>query len=283
MRGLEVRFLPLAFCPRRPGEVLRAFYYNGSMTIPILYEDNSLIVINKPAGLLVHGLRDGNTSEVDRRFSSDGGGGAHETLVDWFLKKHPDAKNLLWPDATRPGIVHRLDRDTSGVMVIAKTPEVLAQLQQAFANRIVTKVYQALVVGSPDWEEQTVRAAVSRGEGTKRRANYLKLDTRAKDAETHMRVLRRFSSLIPDISLLEAMPLTGRTHQIRVHLWLLGFPILGDPWYQTKASRQLAQALAVTRLMLHAQQLSFPHPESGEVVIFEAPVPPDFQAVLQGL
>ncbi|MEK7461435.1 MAG: RluA family pseudouridine synthase [Patescibacteria group bacterium] len=258
-------------------------------TIQILFEDESLLAINKPAGLLVHELAK-RTEKGAENTNSPFAIRHSPTLVDWFNERYPKTKGLAWPDRTRPGIVHRLDRDTSGVMLLAKTPEVLAILQQEFAKRIVRKTYLALVAGSPSWNEKTVIAAVSRGEGTRRQAGYLKLDTQAKDAETEFHVIKRFMSPKSEIrnqksetTLIEAKPLTGRTHQIRVHLGLEDLPILGDPWYQTKISRRLTDFLEVPRLMLHAQKLAFTHPTNHQEIVLNAPLPADFNLILASL
>ena len=281
--------------------------------IPILYEDDQMLAVNKPAGLLVHGPLQG--TRVDNRprdpvidLSSETVDREGPTLVDWFIKHYIAAQNLPWLDLTRPGIVHRLDRDTSGVMILAKNPEILGALQKQFAERKVKKTYLALVAGSPDWSEKTVRAAVSRGKGTRRRATLLMLpETHAKPAETFFQVLKRFELAESKIwnleatknktrtraprfkpqdswlSLVEAQPLTGRTHQIRVHLNLEGYPILGDPWYQTKLSQALAKDLHVPRLMLHAQKLTINHPLTRQPLTFAAPLPNDIEAILKKL
>ena len=254
-------------------------------TIPIIFEDDALLVINKPAPLLVHGLH-GRIKNHELGMKNY----QEPTVVDWLLYQEPQIAKLVWPEPSRPGIVHRLDRDTSGVMVIAKNPEVLNQLQQQFQSRTVQKTYQALVVGEPTWEEQTVRAPISRSDGTRRTANFfIPPDKPSKPAETFFRVLKRYFlqpvtyNLQPGLCLVEAQPKTGRTNQIRVHLQLLGHPILGDPWYETKQSTALAKKLDVPRLMLHANQLSFVHPQTGEKLTFEAPIPKDIQTIIETL
>ncbi len=249
--------------------------------IPLIYEDDEVVVIDKPAGILVHGLESGVTP-LRQSSAEQGSQELGESLVDWFVETYPKLSHLDWPNPIRPGIVHRLDRDTSGVMLLAKTPTSLVDLQNQFAERTVHKIYIALVVGQPTWEEQTISASVSRAEGTKRRAGYLKLPGEtSKDAETTFRVEKRFR--MPSVTLLEAEPKTGRTHQIRVHLNLLELPILGDPWYHTKASRSMATQLAVPRLLLHARKLTHQHPKTGEWRTWQAPIPADFQLVLDRL
>lgn len=231
----------------------------------IIREDTGFIVIDKPAGLLVHSL-------PNQR--------AVRTLVDWLLLHDASITKHTWSDPTRPGIVHRLDRDTSGVMIVAKQPDALRALQEQFRARTIEKVYLALVLGVTDWKDYLIRAAVERGEGTQRKAQYFRPPgTQSKPAETVVATLESFSRA----SLVEARPRTGRTHQIRVHLALVGHPILGDPWYETKSSRQLTKDLATPRLMLHAQSLTFTHPETGERLHLTAPTPTDFTSILNRL
>lgn len=240
-------------------------------TPEILYEDNDILVINKPAGLLVHPILHTPNSIPQE-----------DTLVDWLIEHYPDLQKFTWPDPSRPGIVHRLDRDTSGVMVLAKTPTALAQLQNQFKDRLVEKSYRAIVVGDPDWETQTVRAPVSRGEGTRRKTGYLSLPgDQAKSAETFFRVIDRYSNRNATFTLIEAQPKTGRTHQIRVHLGLVGYPILGDPWYETKSSRKVTKELDIQRLLLHALTINFIHPTTGRKETHTVPLPADFVTVLE--
>lgn len=240
----------------------------NTMNIPILFEDNLILVINKPSGLLVHGL----TTEDDQ-----------VTLISWLYDHYPEMGEYTWPEPSRPGIVHRLDRDTSGVMLIAKNPETLTELQRQFHDREVHKKYLALVLGNPTWDEHTLKAPVARSQGTKRRAQYLKLDDRAKDAETHFTVRERYGAGDSACALIEAEPKTGRTHQIRVHLGLLDHPILGDPWYRTKLSKKLAERTQIPRLMLHAAELTITHPETGESQTFSANLPDDYGTTLTRL
>ena len=235
------------------------------MTIPIIYEDDMLLVVNKPAGMLVHPVP----------------GQSKETLIDWLSKHYPNFTNQEWLDKTRPGIVHRLDRDTSGVMLVAKNPITLTNLQEQFASRRIHKYYLALVSGNPSWDVQTIRAAISRGEGTTRKAQYFKAPgEQTKEAETLFTVIKRFQTSQGDVTMVQAEPKTGRTHQIRVHLDLLGLPILGDPWYETKLSQAIAKELNIPRLMLHAAKIIFTQPITSEPVTVEAPIPTDIEQVI---
>lgn len=248
------------------------------MDIPILFEDHAFLVINKPSGLLVH-----PTSLASAPTEDDFDGPTRESLISWLGDHYPEMGEFVWPEPSRPGIVHRLDRDTSGVMLIAKNPETLTELQHQFHDREVNKKYLALVVGHPTWDEHTLKAPVARSQGTKRRAQYLKLDDRAKDAETRFIVQERYGAGESACTLVEAQPKTGRTHQIRVHLGLLEHPILGDPWYRTKLSKKLAERYQIPRLMLHAAELTITHPETGERQTFSASTPVDYQSILDKL
>lgn len=235
---------------------------------PILYEDERLLAIDKPAHLLVQPLPNQNQPAV----------------IDKLKKVGKIDPGQPWPDPLRPGLIHRLDRDTSGVLLIAKDPQTLAELQEQFAQRQIGKTYLALVCGQPTWSEYTLTAPVSRSVGTRRKAAFFQPPANnAKPAETAFRVTELFSQPAPGVGFLEAEPKTGRTNQIRVHLQLLGYPILGDPWYQTKLSRQLATSIGVERLMLHAQKLTFQHPMTGLATTIVAPLPPDMLNVIAGL
>lgn len=230
----------------------------------ILYEDTDILAINKPPGLLVHPLEKNS----------------QPSLIDWLIEQGGIDKSLAWPDPARPGIVHRLDRDTSGVLLIAKTPEMLEILQKQFAERVIEKVYLSLAYGNPDWRAYHLRAPVQRDKGTRRKASFLALSQdQSKMAETDFAV--RESFMAPGVALIEARPKTGRTNQIRVHLELLGYPILGDPWYQTKTSRRRSQQLNITRLMLHAYSLRLHHPKTGADLALTAPIPNDMDQVLK--
>ncbi len=240
----------------------------STTAISILYEDDWLLAINKPAGLLVHPLP--NHTEP--------------SLIDWLYANQKIEESVTWPDPTRPGIIHRLDRDTSGVLVVAKDPTTLEALQKQFAERTIKKTYLALILGIPTWHEYTLRAAVSRDDGTRRKASFLQLPAdNGKEAETAFVVSQTFSKPVPGVSLIEAHPKTGRTNQIRVHLELLGHPILGDPWYQTKPSKRLSKTIGVQRLMLHAQNLVIHHSQTNEALELTAPMPNDMKLVIDTL
>ena len=223
--------------------------------LDILMEDAAFAVINKPAGLAVH----------------PGRGRLSGTLANALA--HHFAELSRKGGAYRPGIVHRLDMDTSGVMVVAKTEAAHMALSAAFKARTVAKLYRAIVYGDPAHEEDRIEAPLGRDLAHPERMA-VRHDG-GRDAITDICLIERFGAAAH----VEASPLTGRTHQIRVHLASRGHPILGDPIY----ARRRTPPVETPRLMLHAWRLTFPHPESGEPIEAEAPLPEDLKAVLAAL
>lgn len=232
--------------------------------LSILYEDSSLIVINKPPGIVVHPAP-GNPSG---------------TLVNALLYHCKDLSGIN--GTLRPGIVHRLDKDTSGVMVVAKDDRAYHQLIHQFKNRVIEKTYLAIVYGSFKEKEGLINLPIGRHTFERKR-----MSTKAKkgrEAVTRWKVLEEFNGF----TLLEIQPQTGRTHQIRVHLASIGHPILGDPIYGRKnrpGSFQdplLRECLKrIRRQALHAYRLKFYHPQTGEPVEFLAPISPDMMEVIK--
>jgi RluA family pseudouridine synthase len=230
----------------------------------VLFKDRDLLVINKPAGMLV--LPDGYDPEA-----------AH-------------LKDILTPEFGDLWIVHRLDRQTSGVLLLARNSEAHRALNIQFENRQVTKVYHALVSGVPDWTRQMVELPL-RADGDRRHRTVV--DRRqGKTALTHFRVLERFGNY----ALIAAAPQTGRTHQIRVHLATLEHPIVVDDLYgdghelylsqfkrNYNASSRKAERPLLGRLGLHAFSMDFFHPKRKRNMAFQAPYPKDFSAALQQL
>lgn len=218
----------------------------SAIPVSVLHEDEEIVVVDKPAGMVVH-----------PGAGTDGG-----TLVEGLL-----ATRLLpvEDDPSRPGIVHRLDKETSGVIVVAKTASALSSLKAQFASRGVMKLYLALVEGEIEEEEGLIDAPVGRDPVHPR---VMAVTPRGRPAKTAFRVLRRS----PAGTLLLLQPRTGRTHQLRVHLRYIGHPIVGDPLYGREGEHML----------LHAWRIAFTHPKSGERVRFEAPVPPWFPAFPYG-
>lgn len=248
--------------------------------IKIIFEDKYLIVLDKPAGILVHPTEKGEKdSSYQRRAEAD-------TLVDWLIKKYPNIEKLNWPDKSRIGVVHRLDKDTSGIILMAKTPEVLEKLQAQFQNREVKKTYLALVFGKVKPLQGKIEAAITRGDaGTQKVLDqvYSFSKTNIRLAVTNYKVIRSYKYDGSDLTLLGAMPQTGRMHQIRVHLKHIGHPIIGDQLYNIKASRQISKELKIERQFLHAQKLEFSHPLNNKKMLFESALPQDLDTILQNL
>ncbi len=223
------------------------------MPLNIVYEDGDVLVVDKQAGLVVHPAY-GHTSG---------------TLVNGLL-----AHAGTLPDvglAFRPGIVHRLDKDTSGLLVVAKTPLALTHIQQQFARNIVTKAYLALVAGRPKSASGEIDRPLGRDPRNRQR---MAIVAAGRPSRTQWSVVEE----VGPYTLLECRLLTGRTHQIRVHLQSLGHPIVGDQVY---GEQRHAQGLR--RQFLHAHQLTFQHPQTDQVISFESPLPADLAAVLERL
>lgn len=219
--------------------------------LEILYEDDQIVAVNKPAGLVVHPSM----------------GHTHDTLVNALIYRYPDMADL---DPERPGIVHRLDMDTSGVIITARTSEALQSLQQQFKSRTVNKVYLALVHGHPSSPTGLIDVPIGRHPHHRQRMSAI---ASGKPAQTRFKVIETFVKH----SLLELILETGRTHQIRVHMAWLGFPVVGDTTYGRRKSKQ------VPRQMLHANRLEVDHPLSAQRLIIEAPRPLDFTEFLKTL
>ena len=212
----------------------------SAISVPIIYEDDQVVVVDKPAGMVVH-----------PGAGTDGG-----TLVEGLLA----ARDLpVDDDPSRPGVVHRLDKETTGIIVVAKTPQALSSLKRQFASREVTKFYLALVEGNIEEEEGLIDAPVGRDPA---RPRIMAVTPRGRPAKTAFRVLER----LPRGTLLLLRPKTGRTHQLRVHMHYIGHPIVGDPLYGSEGEH----------MFLHAWRIAFVHPITGEQMRFEAPVPPWF-------
>ena len=238
------------------------------MALDILFEDRHLIVINKPPGLVVH----------------PAAGHASGTLVNGILHHCPNLAGI--GGEMRPGIVHRLDKDTSGIIVVAKTAHALAGLSHQFKARRVEKRYYALVHGLPDRDSGTIDLPVGRHPVDRKKMSTV--SPRGREALTLWRIIEKFEGA----ALLEVHPKTGRTHQIRVHCKSMGHPIVGDPVYGARkklsnlAKRDIPFHQAVKkadRQMLHAFQLGFVHPVTAENHHFDAPLPEDMSAVVEAL
>lgn len=232
------------------------------MTAPILdilYQDENILAINKPSGLL--------------------------TLPDGFQPDLPHVRTLLEPDWGRLWIVHRLDKGTSGVLLLARNPETHRLLNDQFARHVIQKEYRALTIGNPDRDQWDVSLPLKVNGDREHRTV---VNSRSgKAAATHFQVLKRFSS---GHSLLAVQPHTGYTHQIRAHLAACDLPILGDPLYQSKPLPEIIDMLVVTppiriflanRLGLHAYRIQFSSPDNDEVRTITAPLPPDYSALIE--
>jgi 23S rRNA pseudouridine1911/1915/1917 synthase len=232
------------------------------MPLDILFEDDLLLVLNKPPGLVVH----------------PAAGHEEHTLVNALLH-HCAGKLSGIGGVARPGIVHRLDKDTSGCMVVAKTDEAHLALSAQFAAQKVEKIYHAIVCGEMPRDRGEIRAAIARHPTHRKRMAVT--DGRGRQAWTSYRVLER----LREATLIEALLHTGRTHQVRVHFQFVGHPLVGDATYGQRQNRRLAELTAyeAPRVMLHAHKLAFIHPHTGRKLGFEAPHPEDLQDALKFL
>lgn len=222
-----------------------------SMDLHVVYEDDALLVVSKPPGLVVHPAP------------------GHEsgTLVNALLASSTPAGG----EAMRPGIVHRLDAGTSGLMIVAKDDEAHALLTEAMAERRVSRTYLALAEGELESDTATIDAPIGR---SPRHRKMMAVVAGGKESVTEITVLERLAQTC----LLEVRPRTGRTHQIRVHLSAIGHPIVGDDVY---GRTKLAGELGLTRPFLHAARLRFAHPVTGVELALEDPLPPDLTAALE--
>ncbi len=226
--------------------------------LEILFEDESLLVLNKAPGLVVH----------------PSAGNQEHTMVNALL--HHCAGQLSGiGGVARPGIVHRLDKDTSGCLVVAKNDETHLALSAQFANRKVEKIYQAILCGELPRAKGEIKATIARHASHRKRMAVVE---GGREAHTSYRVLESLRGA----TLAEALLHTGRTHQIRVHFQFLGYPVVGDLTYGNRQNQKLEDLTGyrAERQMLHAYHLGFTHPRTGKKVAFDAPLPKDFQDAL---
>lgn len=243
------------------------------MDLNIVYEDDSLMVINKPAGMVVH----------------PGSGNYSGTLLNgiaWYLQQK--IPNLSEDTLPRFGLVHRIDKNTSGLLVLAKTHNAMRHLAKQFFEHTIRRQYTALVWGDLENNEGTIVAHVGRHQRFRKLFEAYPDGEHGKDATTHYKVKERFGY----VSLIECVLETGRTHQIRVHMKYLGHPIFNDDFYGgdkilkgtvfAKYKQFVDNCFEIcTRQALHAQTLGFEHPETGEALFFEAPLPKDIAEVIE--
>ncbi|HUD12263.1 MAG TPA: RluA family pseudouridine synthase [Terracidiphilus sp.] len=254
--------------------------------LDVVYEDADLAVVNKPAGMMVHA---GSGQNEDARSK----GTLVNALLYRFKKLSSSGGDL------RPGIVHRLDKDTSGLIVVAKNDRAHAQLGEMFSSRLIRKTYIALVQGTVERAKGTINAAVARDPVRRTRMTTQPNDN-ARTAVSHYEVVRRLSNRFGKFTLVRVRIETGRTHQIRVHMASIGHPVVGDTLYggagqltdqvaaqaaQSKAARRKAEPerLRLGRNFLHAAKLEFPHPKTGKLLQLEAPLPGELEDFLSRL
>jgi len=258
----------------------------------IIYEDKNFLAIDKPAGLLVHPAKSKIKNQKSKIFEKSG---SESVLTDWLLKRYPEIKKVGDDPENRPGIVHRLDRETSGVMIVAKNQEYFEYLKSLFKNRQIKKTYVALLWGDVKPETGVVDKPIGIKDGTVRRSVHSA--KMKKEAVTKYRVMRYFELKtaafgeprvgrenlklktygVGVFSLVEVEPLTGRTHQIRVHMASIGHPVLGDKIYGPRKA-----SYSTGRLMLHALSLEFVSTD-GQMIKLEAGLPDDFNESMNRL
>ena len=223
------------------------------MDLDVLYEDSDLIVVNKPKGMVVH----------------PGAGNPNHTLVNGLLAHCKDLSGIN--GVLRPGIVHRIDKDTSGCLVVAKNDLAHQNLSEQLAKRTLKRTYIALVHGVIQHNVGTIEAPIGRDKSDRQKMTVTSMN--ARPALTHFKVMKRYEVY----TLVECQLDTGRTHQIRVHFQYINFPIVGDPKYSIK------KTLETQGQCLHAQRIEFIHPRTQEVMQFEAEMPEVFKQVLEEL
>lgn len=234
-----------------------------AISLDILYEDESILVLNKRAGLVVH--------PAPGHWSG--------TLVNALLYHLKEGSGSLSSigGKERPGLVHRLDKDTTGVMVVAKNDQAHAALAGQFKRHSITRMYEAVVWGKPTRRHGIIELAI--GRDTKERKKFSTRTARPKESATVYEVVEPFGKTAARVNL---FPKTGRTHQLRVHLSAIGCPIVGDPVYGGKRPSSIGE-MTIPRVMLHAKVLGFVHPVSQKEIQFSAPLPSDMEEVVKGL
>ena len=226
-----------------------------NIPLEVLYEDNDIIVVNKPKGMVVHPAN----------------GNPDGTLVNAIMAKCKDSLSGIGGEI-RPGIVHRLDKDTSGAIIVAKNDKAHIKLSDDLKNHKIQKTYIALVRGIIKENEATINMPIGRSKQDRKK---MAVDKNGKEAITHFKVLKRYNE---KYTLLEINIETGRTHQIRVHLSHIGYPIIGDDTYSNGKNEW-----GITGQCLHAKSLKFKHPITGREMLIEAELPEYFQKILENL
>jgi 23S rRNA pseudouridine1911/1915/1917 synthase len=251
--------------------------------LDVVYEDADLAVVNKPAGMMVHA---GSGQNEDARSKG--------TLVNALLYRFKKLSST--GGDLRPGIVHRLDKDTSGLIVVAKNDRAHAALGEMFSSRQIRKTYLALVQGNVERAKGSINASIAR-DPVRRTRMTTQPNENARSAVSHYEVIRRFANRFGKFTLVKVRIETGRTHQIRVHMASIGHPVVGDTLYggagqltdqvaaqaaQSKAARRKAdpERLRLGRNFLHSAKLEFPHPKTGKLLQLEAPLPAELESFL---
>lgn len=235
-------------------EVVPTTLAGEDIPLDVIYEDEDILVINKPAGLVVH----------------PGNGNPNGTLVNALIHR---GTALGGGDLGRPGIVHRIDKDTSGLLCVAKNEAAFASLSAQLSTHAMARKYKALVLGTIYEDDGKIDAPIARSR--KEPMKYC-VDLKGKESVTFFHVEKRFKG--SDVTFVSCRLLTGRTHQIRVHMEYIGHPVLGDPLYGKGNRKIYAEGQ-----LLHAYELTLTHPRTGKTMTFEAPLPPHFLAVMDHL
>lgn len=242
------------------------------MDIKILHETKDYLVISKPIGIAVHPGADRDSY----------------TVKDWLIDKYPEIKSLNWHNLDRIGIVHRLDKDTSGIMLLAKKPEVLDFFQDQFRNREVEKYYQTLVFNKPPQEHGFVDAFISRDYKDRKKQKVESIDfeldwRERKNSATEYWVKSKYTFKKQLLSLLLVRIYTGRKHQIRAHMKYEGCPVIGDETYNIKPSKKISREIGLNRQFLHSVKLRLKDYGSSEFIEFEDALPEDLRLILEKL
>ncbi len=250
--GDEVRF-------PQPGEEIPVSAEPENIPLSVLYEDKSILVIDKPAGMVVHPAAGNWTG----------------TVVNAVLGRGSvSGEDFTDSDPCRPGIVHRLDKDTSGCLVVAKTESAMRKLCEGFAAHEITKTYLAIVAPAPVVMAGQIDTFIGRSPANRKKMAVVRDEKLGRAASTSFRCLRRGRIGAVSAALLEVHIATGRTHQIRVHMAYRGMPVIGDSLYGGNSR------IPAPRQMLHAWKLEFKHPSTGKKMAFESPIPADFRGFL---
>lgn len=235
----------------------------------LIYETRDFVAVNKPAGVLVHSIK---SQKVQTEL----------TLVDWVLERYPEVKNVGDDPESRPGIVHRLDRDTSGVILICRNQKFFEYLKNLFKTHQIKKIYLALVWGKLEPKTGIIKTPIGIKTGTLKRTVWQKRAKDFKEAVTEYRVKKYFHRMGQDFSLVELTPKTGRTHQIRIHLASLNHPVAGDNLYGFKKLSLDKLGIDLNRQFLHAVSLEF-SPAAGHRIKIEAELPEELKRIIDTL